>query len=90
MLAQWLNKWVPAVEKATAPFQYALSTRAECECIGHALQILDAITPIEGISAYDTISRTAMLSGLAEVVPAVLPFVRLFCRSQSRFLWGRQ
>ena len=30
----------PAVEKATAPFQYALSTRAGCECIGHALQFL--------------------------------------------------
>ena len=45
------------------------------------------ITSIDGISAYDTISRTAMLSGLAEVDPAVLPFVRLFCRSESRFLW---
>ena len=26
----------PAVEKVTAPFLYALSTRAGCECIAHA------------------------------------------------------
>ena len=56
-----------AVEKATAPFQYALSTRAGCECIGHAFQFLTerdpsaTITSIDGISAFDTISRTAMM-----------------------------
>ena len=73
----------PAVEKATAPFQYASSTRAGCECIGHALQFL---TSIDGISAFDTISRTAMLSGLAEVDPSVLPFVRgvKFCRMSMK------
>ena len=82
-----------AVEKATAPFQHALSTRAGCECIGHALQFLTqrdpsaTITSIDSIGAHDTISRTAMLSGLAEVDPAVLPFVRLFFGSQSRYLW---
>ena len=27
-------------EKATAPFQYALSTKAGCECIAHILQAL--------------------------------------------------
>ena len=30
----------PAVERATSPFQYALSTRAGCKCICHALQML--------------------------------------------------
>ena len=83
----------PAVEKATAPFQYALSTRAGCECIGHALQFLTqrdpsaTITSTDGIGAFDTISRTAMMSGLAEVDPSVLPFVRLFYGSKSRYLW---
>ena len=83
----------PAVEKATAPFQHALSTRAGCECIGHALQFLTerdpsaTTTSIDGISAFDTISRTAMMSGLAEVDPSVLPFVRLFYGSKSRYLW---
>ena len=81
------------MEKATAPFQYALSTRAGCECIGHALQFLTerdpsaTITSIDGISAFDTISRTAMMSGLAEVDPTVVPFVCLFYRSKSRYLW---
>ena len=27
-------------EKATAPFQYALSTRAGCECVAHMVQAL--------------------------------------------------
>ena len=71
------------VNVATSPFQYALSTRAGCECIAHALQALTELDPdstimsIDGISAYDTMSRKAMLEGL-EKVPggsAVLPFV---------------
>ena len=33
------------------------------------------ITSVDGISAYETMSRGAMLSGLAEVDPSVLPFV---------------
>ena len=64
----------PAVEAATAPFQYALSTRAGCECVSHAFQALcdmdeDAtITSIDGISAYDTISQHAMLKRCPEGV----------------------
>ena len=72
-----------AVERATAPFQHALSTRAGCEC---STLISDG-AGIDGISAFDTISRTAMMSGLAEVDPSVLPFIRLFCGSKSRYLW---
>ena len=30
----------PVVEQATSPFQYATSTRAGCECIAHALQVV--------------------------------------------------
>ena len=30
----------PAIERATSPFQYALSTRAGTECIAHAIQAL--------------------------------------------------
>ena len=30
----------PAVKVATAPHQYALSTRTGCECIAHVLQAL--------------------------------------------------
>ena len=34
-----------AVMKATSPHQYALSTRAGCECIAHALQGLTEMDP---------------------------------------------
>ena len=84
-----------AVESATAPFQYALSTRAGCECIAHALQGLTDLDPnttiisIDGISAFDQISRAAMLDGLMNVEGGrkVVPFVRMFCGSPSSFLW---
>ena len=62
-----------AVESATAPFQYALSTRVGCECIAHALQGLTDLDPnttiisIDGTSAFDQTSRAAMLDGLMNV-----------------------
>ena len=64
---------VEAVQTATTPFQYALSTRSGCECVAHALQGLTEIDPratvtsIDGISAYDLISRQAMLEGVREM-----------------------
>ena len=41
-IAQQLTK---VVEKATAPFHCALSTRAGCECVSHVLQGLTEIYP---------------------------------------------
>ena len=84
------------VEKATAPFQYALSNRAGCECIAHAIQAMTDANPrctvlsVDGIGAYDTISRRAMLSGLVrhmEGGDSVLPFVLQFYGSPSSYLW---
>ena len=75
------------VEKATA-FQYALSTRAGCECNAHALQtVTDAhpeatILSVDGISACDSISRVSMMQG-----DALLPFVNQFYGSPSTYLW---
>ena len=74
------------VESATAPFQYALSTRAGCECVAHALQAMTDLDPeatilsIDGVSAYDLISRRAMLFGSCRVEGGsqVLLFVKLF------------
>ena len=91
-VAQQLGK---AVEQATAPYQYALPTRAGCECVAHALQAFCDLDPkatvvsIDGISAYDLISRRAMLSGLAGVEGGakVLPFVNLFYGSPSTYWW---
>ena len=83
------------VEAATAPFQYALSTHAGCECIAHTLQGLTELNPratvvsIDGISACDQISRAAMLSGLLNVEGGgqALPFVRMFYSSPSSYSW---
>ena len=62
-----------AVMKATSPHQYPLSTRAGCECIAHALQGLTemdpraTVTSIDGVSAFDLISRGALMKGLLQV-----------------------
>ena len=53
----------PAVEEATSPFQYALTTRSGCECVAHAVQSLTdvdgraTILSIDGIGAFDLVSR---------------------------------
>ena len=81
------------VQVATAPFQYALSTRAGCECVAHALQGITemsataTITSVDGISAFDLISRKAMLEGLRGVDESVVPFVSMFYSSPSGYLW---
>ena len=85
----------PGVKSATSPHQYAFSTRAGCECIAHVLQglcdlnPLTTVTSIDGVSAYDLISRRAMLSGLSRVDggSASLSFVRMFYGSPSEYLW---
>ena len=67
-----------AVKLATSPYQYALSTRAGCECISHVLQGLTeldhnaTVVSIDGISAFDLISRGAMLQALRDVSPPCL------------------
>ena len=64
------HQLAPQVESATAPFQYALFTRAGSECVAHVIQGLSELNPdstvmsIDGITAYDQISRAAMLDGL--------------------------
>ena len=91
-ISQQLSK---TVEAATAPFQYALSTRTGCECIAHTLQGLTELNPratvvsIDGISACDQISRAAILSGLLNVEGGnqALPFVRMFYGSPSSYSW---
>ena len=84
-----------AVEAATAPFQYALSTRAGKECVAHALQSLTEENPtttvvsIDGIGAFDLVSRKAMLQALMSIESgsAAIPFVRMFYGQASTYLW---
>ena len=75
--------------EATAPHQYALSTRAGSECIAHVLQNPQAtVISIDGLGAFNQISQTAMLDGLLNVghCGAVLPFVRMFYGAPSSYL----
>ena len=66
-MAQQLS---PAIERGTSP---ALSTWAGTECIAHAIQALTDLDPtatvvsIDGIGAFDVVSRRAMLEGLQTV-----------------------
>ena len=85
----------PAVEAATSPFQYALTTKSGGECVVHAIQSLTdldsraTVISIDGISAFDLISRAAMLDGLSNVTggESVLPFVRQFYTEPSQYHW---
>ena len=55
-------------KKECAPFQYALSTRAGTDCVGHLLRAATDANPratvlsVDGIGAYDHVLRAAMLS----------------------------
>ena len=72
----------PQAEGATHPFQYALSTRAGTECVAHVVQALTSldkgatILSIDGIGAYDTMSRKALMQGVADMVDGdkIAPF----------------
>ena len=72
------------VEASTSLFQYALSTRAGCECVAHILQALCEINPETSVVSddgiNDVISRRSMLEGLHSVDGGAeaLPFVRMF------------
>ena len=85
-----------SVEAVTAPFQFALSTKVGCECVAHILQTLTdldgpaTVLSIDGIGAYDLISRSAMLEGLLKTDRGdeILPFVRCFYCSPSTYLCG--
>ena len=91
-MAQQIRK---KVGKATAPFQCELSTRAGFACIAHAIQAMTDANPhctvlsVDGIGAYDTISRKALLNGLVrhmEGGDTVLQYVLQFYGSPSSHL----
>ena len=80
----------PAVEGATAHFQFALSTMAGCECVSHALQALTEADPettfvsFDGASAFDLITRQRSVAG-----GAVLPICKTLLRQNFAILVGR-
>ena len=89
------KQFAQKAEDATSPFQYALKTRAGCECVAHMVQASTefsdsaTIVSVDGVGAFDLVSRTAMLSGLMDMEEGdrLLPFVRLFYSDPSTFLW---
>ena len=78
-----------SVERHTSPYQFALSNKSGCECVTHIAQAMTDLDPnttllsVDGIGAFDLISREAVLQGLSEVEGdgSVLLFVKLFYSS---------
>ena len=96
MVARTIAKQIAKqVEAATAPFQYAVSTKAGCECVAHLLQSMTDLNPevtvtsIDGVGAYDLISCSAMLEGMLRMEGGdqILSFVRMFYSNPSTYVW---
>ena len=83
------------VESVCAPFQFALSTRAGTDCVGHAVMAMTDADPdatilsIDGIGAYDHVLRSAMMSKLLSVpgLRGLLPFVRSTYSHPTSYWW---
>ena len=84
------------VERATVLFQYALSTKARCECITHILHTFtdlddDAtIVSIDGVGAYDLFSTNTILRGFLRMEnrDQILPFLVLLRKDLDFFVEG--
>ena len=82
-------------EDECAPFQYALSTRAGTDCVGHMLRVATdrdhraSVLKVDGIGAYDHVLRAAMLGRLAEMTHAqgLIPFVKMSYGAPSAYSW---
>ena len=82
-------------DEACAPYQFALSTRAGTDCVGHALREISnqhpdkIIISLDGISAYDHADRAQMLEALTKLpnACALLPFVAMFYGHTSEYYW---
>ena len=83
------------MEAACSPFQFALSTRAGTDCVGHIVRFLTQADPelsvlsVDGVGAYDNIYRASMLGKLRELLTAgnILPFVWLSYGRPSEYIW---
>ena len=83
----------PEFERACAPYQDALSTRAGTDCVAHAVQVATDAYPeltlvsVDGVGAYDNITRESMLSefALLPAASAILPFVLLSYGRTSKY-----
>ena len=80
-------------DRATRPYQYALSTRTGTDALAAVLRAAVEMDPeavvvsLEGRSAYDSISRAAIFRKLRDTAPQLVPFVRSVYARTSTFLW---
>ena len=83
------------VEAACAPLQFALSTRAGTDCVGHAFRVATKLNPnltvlsIDGAGAHDHVHHASKKAKLVEVPGLVdmLPFVKT-ASSKSSCVWA--
>ena len=82
-----------AIDSACRPCQFALSTRAGSEALAHGLATEAdpslTILSVDGVGAYDHVSRSAMLTALARAPDhqPLLPFPRMCYSAPSTYLW---
>ena len=87
--------YAPALQRATLPFQFGLSTRAGTEAVHRCLQVATELDPqatilsLDAVGAFDHVSRGAMLQGLAsrpDLAP-LLPYAAQWYGSPSQYTW---
>ena len=82
-----------AIESKTAPFEFALSTRAGADAAALFIRTRLAedqdlvVMALDGIGAYDHVDREAMMTGLRETCPSMVPFCRMFYGEPSTLFW---
>ena len=52
-----VRQFAQEVEAAYAPFQFALSTKAGTDCVGHAVRAATAVLSIDGVGAHNHVHR---------------------------------
>ena len=84
-----------ALRRAVAPANFGLADRSGCDGLIHLIRSLteaDAqrtVLSIDGVGAYDHVSRARMLEELwrVEELRPLVPFVRLWMNPRSTFVW---
>ena len=92
------RQFMKVVESTCAPFQFALSTRAGTDCVGHTIRAMTDDDPectvlsIDGIGAYDHILRSAFLTKLHQRArtPRPLAVCPVNSRQEHQLRLGRQ
>jgi len=86
-------QYAEPIRHGTDPFQFALSTRAGMDGMSHLVRTWTELHPrgvvvkLDGRGAFDNVRRAAMLRGARDVVPEVLPFVRMWYGTASTTMW---